>query len=102
MRYKMYIKIHRSYRNVVAICDAELIGKTFEEGKRQLELRENFYKDKKVQKKELIKMIHDQTKEDATFNIVGEKATETAIEAGIIIKENIVYIQNIPFALILT
>ncbi len=44
----MYLKIHKSYRNVVALCDAELIGKKFEEGNMQLYLRENFYKDKKV------------------------------------------------------
>lgn len=28
----MNIKIHESYRNIVALADSELIGKTFEEG----------------------------------------------------------------------
>ena len=31
--FKMFIKIHNSYRNVVALADADLIGKKFEEGK---------------------------------------------------------------------
>ena len=44
----MYIKIHRSYRNVVAICDAEILGKKFEEGKRVLDVRESFYNNEKV------------------------------------------------------
>jgi len=98
----MYVKIHKSYRNVVAICDAELIGKTFEEGKRQLEVRESFYKDKKVTKEELIKIMYKQIKEDSTFNIVGKKSIETAVETGIITKESIGKVQDIPFALILT
>lgn len=97
----MYVKIHKSYRNVVAICDAELIGKTFEEGKRQLEVRENFYKDKKVTKEELIKIMYKQIKEDSTFSIVGKKSIEAAIETRIITKEGIGKVQDIPFALIL-
>lgn len=97
----MYVKIHKSYRNLVAICDAELTGKTFKEGKRQLEVRESFYKDKKVTKEELIKIMCKQIKEDSTFNIVGKKSIETAIEAGIITKEGIGKVQDIPFALVL-
>ena len=97
----MYIKIHRSYRNVVALCDADLIGKKFEEGKRQLEVRENFYKDKEVTKEEAIKLLKQQTNEDSTFNIVGKKSIQAAIEAGLITKNSVHKIQNIPFALIL-
>ena len=40
----MLIKIHRAYRDVVAICDSELIGKRFEEGKFQLEIKEDFFR----------------------------------------------------------
>ena len=38
--------------------------------------------------------------DDATFNIIGKKSIKTALEAGIISKEGIKKIQNIPFALI--
>ncbi|MEK6844365.1 MAG: DUF424 family protein [Nanoarchaeota archaeon] len=97
----MYIKIHKSYRNVVAICDADLVGKTFEEGKRQLDVRENFYKDVKVTKEEAIKILQKQSNNDSTFNIVGEKSIQTAIEAGLITEDSIGKIDNIPFTLIL-
>jgi uncharacterized protein len=97
----MFIKIHKSYRNVVAICDSNLVGKYFEEGKRQLDIRENFYKDKEISKELAIKLMQQQSNEDSTFNIVGEKSTNAAIEAGIISKNTIDTIQNIPFALIL-
>ena len=97
----MYIKIHKSYRNVVALCDARLIGKKFEEGKRQLDLRESFYKDKKVTEKEAVKLLQQQANDDATFNIVGKKSVQAAIDAGLITKNSVHKIQNIPFALIL-
>lgn len=95
------IKIHQSYRNVVALCDVNLIGKKFEEGKRQLDCRESFYKGKEHEKKEAINIIKHQAMEDATFNIVGKESIEAAIEAGIIGSRNVGKIHNIPFALTL-
>ena len=97
----MFVKIHKSYRTVVAICDSDLIGKTFEEGKRQLHIRENFYKDKEVDKEGLIKIIRRQVMEDASFNIVGKESIQIALGLGIIKKEGVHKIKGIPFALIL-
>ncbi len=95
------IKIHESYRTVVAICDENLIGKKFEEGIRQLDCRETFYKDKSVNLEEAIKIIQEQKDEDATFNIVGSASIESALKAGLIKEEAISKIQDIPFTLTL-
>ena len=97
----MYLKVHQSYRDVVAICDSELLGKKFEEGKRQLEVTQGFFKDKEVDEKELERLMQFYIREDATFNIVGEKSTQIAIKVGIISKESISLIQNVPFAIVL-
>ena len=97
----MLIKIHKSYRTVVAVCDSDLIGKKFEEGIYQLELRENFYKDKEVGKDEVIKIMQFQAREDATFNIVGKESIAAAKEAGIISDRNVGKVEGIPFALTL-
>src|SRR3989344_5548697 len=101
----MYLKIHKSYRDVVAIADSELIGKKFEEGKFQLDVRENFYKDKEsptiLTKSEVIKILKRQQLEDSTYNIVGPKSIKAALEAGIIEKENVGEIAGIPYALTL-
>jgi|SRR3989344_7833036 len=96
----MFLKIHKSYRTVVAICDADLVGKRFEEGNRQLDLRENFYKDKQITHEEAVKLILFQFREDATFNIVGKKAITAAIAARIITNKNFAYVAGIPFTLI--
>ena len=93
------IKIHSSYRNVVALADTDLIGKKFEQDERQLDIRENFYQEKEISQEEAIKLLQQQANQDATFNIIGPKAIEAAKQAGIISDNNISEIDNIPFAL---
>ncbi len=97
----IYIKIHKSTRNVAAVCDANLLGKKFEEGKKQLDVRENFYNGEEVSEKKAIEIIRKQAKEGATFNIVGQKSIAIAKKAGIITKENIGNVGKIKFALVL-
>ncbi len=85
----------------MAVCDSELLGKKFEEGKRQLHLKEFFYKDKEVSLEEAISLIKSQAREDSTFNIVGKEAVKAATEAGMINPAQISKIQGIPFILVL-
>lgn len=101
----IFVKIHRSYRHVVAVCDSNLIGKKFEEetkeGTKQLDIRESFYKGDSVDKQQALKIIKFQAKEDATFNIVGPESIKIAKEAGIINDNSTAEIGGIPYALIL-
>ena len=95
------IKIHRSYRLVVAVCDVNLLGKRFEEDIRQLEIRESFFKGEIFEEEDAIKILKKQSLEDATFNIVGKEAIQAAIKSQIIASEGITKINEIPFALVL-
>lgn len=95
------IKIHKAYRPVVAICDKELVGKSFQEGKKKIDLRKNFFDGVELETKELVKQIHKMQIEDATFNIVGKKSIELALKEKIISKKGIIEIEGIPVALIL-
>jgi len=97
----MFVNVIKTYRDVVAICDSELLGKKFEQGKFQLDVKKNFYKGKEVSEEKAIEIMKDMAKEDATFNIVGEQSINVALKVGIISKEGIKKIQNIPFALVL-
>jgi uncharacterized protein len=97
----MFVNVIKSYRDVVAVCDKELLGKKFEEGKFQLDVKESFFKGKESSKEEVLETMIDMKLEDSTFNIIGEKSVQTALEAGIVTKEGIGTIANIPFALIL-
>jgi len=96
----MLIKIHKSYRQVIAICDSNLLGKKFEQGKMNLDLNEFFNGEEKTEQ-EVLEIIKDASREDATFNIVGKQAVKIALEAGVIEKEGIKKIQGIPVALTL-
>ena len=96
----MFVKIINSSRNVVAICDSDLIGKKFEEGKFQLDIKENFYKGEEIFEDKVIDIMQKMSKEDSIFNIVGEKSVNCALKAGIISEEGIKKIQGIPFAMV--
>ncbi len=97
----MFLNIIKSYRDVVAICDKELLGKRFEEGKFQLNVKENFYKGEEIDKEAVLEIMKKMSEEDATFNIVGKKSVDAALKAGIISKEEIGKIKEVPFALVL-
>lgn len=97
----MLIKIHKSYRDTVAICDKELLGKMFEKEGFQLDIKESFYKGEEISEEKAKKMMKDLSKEDATFNIVGEKSIKCALEVGIISEDGVKNIEGVPFALVL-
>lgn len=85
----------------MAVCDSELLGETYEQGNRILEVRESFFNGEEKSETEIIELMKDLASEDATFNIVGEKSVNCALKAGVISKEGIIKVQNIPFALVL-
>ncbi len=97
----VYLNVIKSYRDVVAVCDSSILGKIFESGKFQLDVKESFYKGQEVSAEKAVVMMKDLAKEDATFNIAGKESVNAAVKAGIISKENIGKIQGIPFALVL-
>ena len=97
----MYLKIHKSVRNVVALCDNELLGKKFEEGNRQLDVRENFYKGDHLSEDEVADVMKYEAYEDSTFNIVGSKSIQIAKDLGIINDEDVSIVSNVPFVLLL-
>ena len=97
----MFVNILKSYRDIVAICDSDLLGKKFEEGKFQLDIKESFFKGTESPEEKIIEIMQKMSEKDAIFNIVGEKSIKIALKAGIISKEGIKKIQGIPFALVL-
>jgi uncharacterized protein len=94
-------RIHKSYRWVVAVCDKELYGKKLIEDKAQLDLTGEFFNGEVLGSEETKRRMIDANKEDATFNIVGEKSVSIAKELGFIKEEGILEVQGVPFALVL-
>ena len=94
------IKIHNpnnpNCRKIISICDSELLGKNFEEGKLQLEVKPNFYKGEEKTKEEIHKILET---EEASFNIVGKESIEICKKAGLI--NDAIQVQGIPFAMVI-
>lgn len=97
----MLVKIHDSYRAVIAICDSNLLGKTFEEGRRQIKINGHFFGGEEKTEKQVLELIEKGSAEDYTFNIVGEESIKTALKSGIIKQEGITKIRGVPIALVL-
>jgi len=95
------VRIIKSHRDIVAICDFNLLGKKFEEGNFQLEVKESFFKGEKLSEEKAIEILQDMQREDATFNIVGENSIKAALKSKIISEKEVGKIQGVPFALIL-
>ena len=100
----MFVNVIKSYRDVVAVCDTELLGKKFEEQfgefTAQLDVKESFYKGEDFPEQEASLILSRMKMEDATFNIVGEKAIELALDLGIITPGNVKTIKGIPFSMV--
>ena len=61
----------------------------------------SFFNGEELNEEQVLAIMEDEKTEDATFNIVGEKAVELALKEGIINKEGIIRIQGVPIALTL-
>ncbi len=96
LRYRMIVKVHKTQdgRKIVAICDDELIGKKFEEGKLQLDLNSSFYKGEEMGEEKVVELV----KGSCIVNIVGKKSMDFALKLGIVDTKNIIKIENIPHA----
>lgn len=97
----MFVKIHNAYRRIVAVCDAELIGKKLEQGNMQLELSEEFYKGEKRTEEEVIEIMKIESSEDSIFNLAGKKSVQAGLKSGIIGSPGIIQIEGVPHALTL-
>jgi len=92
----MIVKKHktRDGKLILAICDSDLIGKRFEQGKLQLDLTTDFYKGEEKSESEILLMIQ----QAYILNLVGEKSVKLALKQGLIDETHILNIQGIPHA----
>jgi hypothetical protein len=92
----VFLKIHKvGDREVVAVCDCDLVGKCFKEKNLKLDVSERFYKGDVASEEEVMVIIT----EAHTVNMVGEAAVAIGLKAKIIMKENIIKIGGIPHAI---
>jgi hypothetical protein len=96
---KVLVKIHESYREIVAVCDLDLLGKKFEQGNMEIDINEKFFGGDEFDEAKAIELLKDKVKDDACFNFVGKKAVELGAKAGIIDKDRVLRIDKVPIAM---
>jgi len=79
---------------LLAMCDAEILGKTLREGKIVFCVKEDFYKGARVNIEEAVSMIQNST----IVNMVGKNVVKKAIEQGYVHPEAVLNIEGVPHA----
>ena len=91
----VYIKSMRHGRDtLVAVCDAELLGKTLEGGSVPFKVSESFYKGVLADLEEALKAMRRAT----ICNLVGKRIVEAAIKNKIVHKAAVIYFGDVPHA----
>ena len=98
---EILLKVHESYRWVVAVCDKDIFGRKLHEGKRALDISTQFFEGEEMNEEEASTQIIRCVSEDATFNFVGEKSVALGKKLGVVTDEGIIHIEGIPFGLVL-
>ncbi|MCK4474577.1 DUF424 family protein [Candidatus Bathyarchaeota archaeon] len=89
------MSIRKTDGNVfLAICDAEILGKTLREGKIVFHVKEKFYKGSRVNVEEAVAMIEHST----IVNMVGRNVVQRAVEEGYVHPETVLNIDGVPHA----
>lgn len=79
---------------LLAVCDAELLGRVLRDGKIVFEVREDFYKGLKMSVGEAMDLM----KQSTVVNMVGQRIVGEALERGMIHPEAVLKISGVPHA----
>jgi hypothetical protein len=89
----VFLRVFRDPKHtLVAVCDQELLGKTFREGKLKLEVKTEFYKGTPATILEALGTVD----EADIANLVGEKIVQAAVKKGCVHPSAIIHIAGIP------
>ena len=90
-----YVNVRKWGRQVLlAVCDAEILGKTFQEKDLNFEVKEEFYKGVKTSVDEALSLVRQST----IVNLVGANVVQKAIEKGYVHPEAVITICGVQHA----
>jgi len=90
---EVFLRIFKDTKQtLVAVCDRELLGETFREGKLKLEVKIDFYKGNLATISEALRSVNQAD----IANLVGEQIVQAAVEEGYVDASAIIRIAGIP------
>lgn len=95
MPHKFHAKVYRCQNEVIlAACDKDVFGKTFENDVMHLEVNKAFYGEELVDYDDVTSLLNNAT----IANLVGAEIVKHAIKVGLVNPENIIEIEGVPHA----
>ena len=92
---ELYVNVRRWGQQVLlAVCDADLLGKTFRESDMVFEVKEDFYKGLRTSVEEAVNLIEEST----VVNLVGCNIVKKAMEKGYVHPEAVIKICGVLHA----
>lgn len=92
---KFYAKIYRVQNEIMlAACDENVYGLTFEDDKMRLKVSKAFYGEELVDGSDITALLNNAT----IANLVGEDIVEHAIEIGLVDPNNVIEVEGVPHA----
>jgi hypothetical protein len=92
---EVYVNVRRWGQQVLlAVCDADLLGKTFRESDMVFEVKKDFYKGSRTSVEEAINLIEEST----VANLVGCNIVKKAIDKGYVHPEAVIEICGVLHA----
>ena len=92
---EVYVNVRRwGHQVLLAVCDADLLGKAFRESDMVFEVKEDFYKGLRTSIEEAVTLIEEST----VANLVGRNIVEKAMEKGYVHPEAVIRICGILHA----
>ncbi len=83
------MKVYRvKGETLVAVCDSEIVGRTFREGELKIEVKESFYGTDEVGEEEVKRALRRAT----IANLTGKRTVELAIKLGIVDRDRVLRI----------
>ncbi len=91
----MYLKEYNFESGLlVAVCDKDLVGKSFEEGGLSLKITARFYKGEDATEGAVIASLQRAT----VANLVGKQAIKCALDNDFIEEASVIFIDGVPHA----
>lgn len=91
----VYMRVRKTLEHyLVAICDEALLGQTLVQGKIRFKVSEEFYGGELVDMEKCLEHL----KRATIVNMIGNNTVKVAIEAGIVHKGAVLYIDGHPHA----
>ena len=91
------VKLHTLGKNILSICDKDILGKTFEEGRKILNLADPFYQGEEKTQEEVMSMLQS----GYILHLTGMQSVKLALDLNLVDPDHILTVQGVPHAEVL-